>query len=122
MVKKGLYFFILLLVVGAAAGQVGAAAPEPPGAQYFGGAIPAGPQSGANLLLILDTIVNWVFVIVLIFSVIFLVLAGWQFITQGGNAQAVSEARMKLLWAAIGIAVAVMARGIPVVVRNIIGF
>jgi len=118
---KYIPFFLLVVMLGVGMGQV-AFAQETPPVGFFGGGIPAGPQSGANLVAILDVIVDWVFVIVLIFSVIFIVLAGWQFITQGGNAQAVSEARMKLLWAAIGIAVAVMARGIPVVVRNIIGF
>ena len=119
MIKR-LFFLFFVLALVFLAGGTALAAPEPV-PTIFGGGIPTGPTSGSELINLLIIITDWIFVIVLVFAIIFIVLAGFQFITQGGNAQAVSEARMKLLWAAIGIAVAVMARGIPVVVRNIIG-
>lgn len=114
IVLAGLLVIVLVLTVGGIAeAQVG------PGT---GKTLPAGPQTGLDLLAILDVIVDWVFAIVMIFAIIFIVMAALQFIQGGGDPTAVGEARRKLLYAAIGIAVAVMAQGIPVVVRNIIGF
>ena len=54
-------------------------------------------------------------------AVIFIVLAGLQFITAGGNPDAISEARTKLMYAAVGIAVALLARAVPFVISSILG-
>ena len=83
--------------------------------------IPNTITSANNFIDLLDNIVDWIFVVVLVGAVIFIVLAGWQFISGGGEPQAVSQARNKLLYAAIGIMVAVLARGIVVAVRSLIG-
>ena len=117
IVLAGLLVAVLVSTVGGIAEVQGA--PVGPGTDKT---LPAGPQNAANLVAILDVIVDWVFAIVMIFAIIFIVLAALQFIQGGGDPTAVGEARRKLLYAAIGIAVAVMAQGIPVVVRNIIGF
>ena len=98
-----------------------AVAQSTPPPNFFGGGIPQGPQSGSALLTIVTNVTNWIFVIVMVFAIVFIVLAGLQFITGGGDASAISAAKMKLMYAAIGIAVALLARGIPMVVRNIIG-
>ena len=97
------------------------AAPETPPTSFFGGEIPTGATSGEAFLDVVDNIVDWIFVIVLIGAVIFIVLAGWQFISGGGDPQALSQARNKLLWAAIGVMVAVLARGLVTAVKAIIG-
>lgn len=83
--------------------------------------LPPGPTTGAELLLLFDNITDWIFVVLLVAATIFIVLAAFQFITQGGDPGAVTQARTKLLWAAVGIVVAVMAKGIPIVIRNIVG-
>ena len=119
---KYIVLFFFLLMLGLVMGQAVFAAPEqPPAFGGIGPAIPPGPQTGLAVFDMLKAIMNWIFVIVLVFAVIFIVLAGWQFITQGGNAQAVAEARMKLLWAAIGIGVVLLAQGALTVVKNILG-
>ena len=83
--------------------------------------IPTNITSASAFIDLLDNIVDWIFVIVLVGAVIFIVLAGWQFISGGGEPQALSQAKSKLLWAAVGIAVAVLARGLIAAVRSIIG-
>lgn len=90
--------------------------PVPP---EFGG-IPEGPQTGADFVSTVQGITNWVFVILLVFAVIFIVLAGFQFIAGGGDPQAVAQARQKLIWAAVGIAVALLAKGIPATISNLL--
>ena len=99
-------------VAGAVVGGVGATPRE---------RIPRNITSANQFIGLLDDIVDWIFVIVLIFAAIFIVLAGFQFITGGGDPQAVSQARNKLLYAAVGFVVAVLARGIIAARRNLTG-
>ena len=82
---------------------------------------PTGPTSGLWALSLIENLIDWMFVGFMVLAVIILVLAGFQFITSQGDPNNVAKARAKLLWAVIAIAVAVMARGIPVVVRSILG-
>jgi len=116
----GSTLFILFVTASILINPVFAQFEKPPGT-IFGGGIPTGPTSGAGGLALIQNITNWIFIIVLLFSVIFIVLAGWQFISGGGDAQQVAQARNKLLWGVIGIIVAVVARAIPVVVESIVG-
>ena len=83
------------------------------------GPIPEGPQTGNDFILVVEGITNWVFVILLVFAVIFILLAAFQFIAGGGDPQQVAQARTKLVWAAVGIAVALLARGIPAAISNL---
>src|SRR3989338_683610 len=77
--------------------------------------------TGEELLAILNTATNWIFAIFAILSIIFVLLAALQFISAGGDAAKVGEARQKLIWAAIGIAVALASKGLVPIVKNIIG-
>lgn len=79
------------------------------------------PDVDINILDIIKNIVNWVFAIFLGISALFIILAAFQFLTAGGDTQKVSGARDKLLYAAIGIGVAVLSRAVVPVVRNILG-
>jgi len=87
----------------------------------LGKELPKGPTTGALLLNTITFIADWIFVILLIFATIFIVLAAFQFVTAGGDPSAVAQARMKLLYAVIGVAVAAVAKGLPIAVRHIIG-
>ncbi|MEK7510330.1 MAG: hypothetical protein AAB567_02080 [Patescibacteria group bacterium] len=88
----------------------------PPGQE-----LPEGPQTGRQLLELVKAITDWIFVVFLLTAVIFIILAAFQFLTGGGDPGKLAEARNKLIYAAVAIAVALMARGIPVVVKNIVG-
>ena len=112
-------FSITLSGGGGGPGPGGTGGGEPvPG--HIGG-IPPGPQTGNDFVALIEGIIDWVFVILILVAIIFIVLAGFQFITGGGDAQQTAQARQKLIWAAVGIAVALLARGIPAAVRNLMG-
>ncbi|MEK7510331.1 MAG: hypothetical protein AAB567_02085 [Patescibacteria group bacterium] len=83
--------------------------------------LPKGPQTGKELLELVKAITDWIFAIFLLTAVIFIILAAFQFLTGGGDPGKLAEARNKLIYAAVAIAVALLARGIPVVVKNIVG-
>ena len=87
----------------------------------FEGGLPLIATSGQGALDVINLLTGWLFVILSVAAVIFIVLAAFQFITAGGNAEAIIQARTKLLYAAIGIAVALVARAVPLVLMSIIG-
>ena len=83
--------------------------------------LPTIAETGGEAVDAVQVLTNWLFVILSIAAVIFIVLAGLQFITAGGNPEAIGQARMKLMYAAVGIAVALLARAIPAVLSSILG-
>ena len=82
---------------------------------------PTGPTSGVALAALIVNITNWIFAGFMALALVFLVLAGWQFISSQGDPQGVGQARQKLLWAAVAVAAAVLSRGIVAAIRAIAG-
>ena len=78
------------------------------------------PSTAGALLDRIQVIGNWVFAIFLAMSIIYIVLAAFQFVTGGGDPAQVSAARQKLIYAAVGIAIALLAAGFPVILRTIV--
>lgn len=69
----------------------------------------------------INNITNWAFAFVLTIAVLFLIFAGFQFITAGGDPEKLTKARSSLFYGAIGVGVAVMARGLVSFVRGLLG-
>ena len=66
----------------------------------------------AHLLEMIADIANYLFWILLAVSIIFIVYAGILFVTASGNAEQVERARGIILYAIIGIVVAIIAYAI----------
>ena len=79
------------------------------------------PTKGAELLDKVKIMGDWVFAVLLAISIIFIVVAAFEFVTGQGNAEKMTGARQKIIYAAIGIGVALIATGIDDVLRSIIG-
>lgn len=77
-------------------------------------------ESPQDLINILDTIARWLMTIVFIVAAIFIVVAAYRFVTSGGDPMQVSSARQAILYALVGVAVALLAWGIVQVVKTII--
>lgn len=78
-------------------------------------------QGGApsvNVIEALESVTNWLFAILLIVAVIFLIIAGFYFIFAQGDPDKVSKARSMVLWSLVGVAVAVLARGLVILVSQ----
>lgn len=82
--------------------------------------LPAGPQSGGEILRIIDAIGDWVFGIFMLIAIIFILLALFDFVTGGGDPAKISSARQKLIYAAIGVGLALVAGGVDNVLQNIL--
>jgi len=83
------------------------------------------PLSGITdlpgLLDKIDLVTNFIFVILLVAAVIFIILGAFQFVTAGGKPESISEARQKIIYAIVGIVIALFAKAIPAVITNFLG-
>lgn len=64
-----------------------------------------------DFLTMIGNIGNIVFTALLILGALMLVVAGILFVTAGGNADQVKQAREWVIWALVGIGVGVLAKG-----------
>lgn len=85
-----------------------------------GADLPKGPQSAGAILDLLDLVTDWIFAIAMAVALIYLVLAGFQFVTGGGDPTKVTQARQKLIYAIIGIGVALISAGFIATLRWLI--
>jgi FtsH-binding integral membrane protein len=61
----------------------------------------------------------WFAEIVLAIAIVFILISAWTFLTAGGNPENVTKARQMLVYALVGIAVAILAWGLPTLVENV---
>lgn len=74
--------------------------------------------SNISIWTILENALNWFFGIALTIAVIMLIYAGFTYITAGGNEDKIRIASKTIIFALIGVAIALLARGIPTFVQN----
>jgi len=77
-------------------------------------------MTGDDLIEALQRLTNWLFTILLIVAVIFIIIAGFYFVTAQGDPEKVHRARNFVLWALVGVGVAVASVGLVALVRLII--
>lgn len=64
------------------------------------------------------TIVQWLYTILFIVAVLFIIFAAYNFVTSSGDEGKVDKAKKQLLYAVIGVAVALLAFAIVQLVQN----
>jgi heme/copper-type cytochrome/quinol oxidase subunit 2 len=65
-----------------------------------------------------DKILNWIFSLLVIFSVLFVLIAAWKYLMAAGDSKAAGEARKMIWYAMIAIAIALLAKGVPKIVGD----
>jgi hypothetical protein len=88
--------------------------------------VPSGvPQGQINSLQsVLNTVCivfSWLFYFLIALAVIFIVIAAFKYLTAAGNPEKVGSAGQTLLYAAIAVGVALLARAIPNIVSSFLG-
>ena len=78
------------------------------------------PTEGKEVLSLIELVASWVFAIFVAVSIVFIVMGAFEFVTAQGDPAKITKARQSLIFAVIGIAIALMAFAIPRVVRNVI--
>jgi chromate transport protein ChrA len=83
------------------------------------------PQSGVtsvgSVLNLLCTVFAWAFYFLIVVAVIFVIVAAFRYLTAAGDPEKVKAAGQTLLYAAIAIGVALLARAVPLVVGSFLG-
>ncbi len=67
------------------------------------------------------TVINWIFWLLVVLTIIFVLLAAFRYLTAAGDPEKVKGAGNTLLYAAIAIVVALIAKGLPLIVSSFIG-
>ncbi|MDO8515900.1 MAG: hypothetical protein Q7S28_01470 [bacterium] len=66
-------------------------------------------------------IFGWLFYFLVVLSTIFVVIAAYRYLTAAGDPKAVQTANHMFLYAAVAVAVALLAKGIPSIMASILG-
>lgn len=72
----------------------------------------------ARIVRILCTTMRWFFWVLIFLSVIMILVAAFMYVTSGGDPERVGKATKTITYAVIGIAVALLASGVPSLVAN----
>ena len=99
----------LLLLGNVAIGQVVA---QIPGIQQ------TGPTTVGGLVDVLKGVIRWIYIIFFVIAVMFIIFAAFSYLTAGGDPEQVSKAKSRIIYAAVAIAVALLAVGFEVIIRN----
>jgi len=78
--------------------------------------IPGTPQGGKTIQTILDSVLTPVWQVTFAIAVVMFITAGIMFMTAAGDPNMLSRGRQTVIWAVIGLAVAVLAFSIDTVV------
>lgn len=81
---------------------------------------PESPPTGLDIWTVIDRITNYLFGFLMVVAVILIIYAAFLFLTAAGDPEKVGRGRTTLIYAVVGIAVALLAKGIVVLIRTII--
>ena len=74
------------------------------------------------ILNTLNTIVDWIFTVMVVLAVLFAILGAFNLLTGAGSPEKVTSGRNYILYAAIGLIVALISRAIPGIVKAVMGY
>lgn len=98
-------------------------------AQYAPTPVPPSPVSVPQgqitslqaVLQLMCTVFAWAFYFLIVIAVIFVIIAAFKYLTAAGDPEKVKSAGTMLLYTAVAIGVALLARAIPLVVGSFLG-
>ena len=90
----------------------------------FGNDLPAGDipafTGGLDIWELLGKALNWFFNAAIFIAAIYIVYAGWQYVTAGGDEEKAKKGLNNLIYALIGIGIALLAKGLIYVVSQFV--
>lgn len=110
---------VIAFVIPALTFAQGIQAPAP--ASGAGNIPQANITSLQSILNDLCVVFAWAFYFLIVLAIIFVVIAAFKYLTAGGEAEKVKSAGATLLYAAVAIGVALLAKAIPLIVGNFLG-
>lgn len=79
------------------------------------------PLEAETIEELIDNIIDFIFLISLAIAPIMILVAGFLFLTAGGNPQKVSQAKNLILYTVIGLAIILLAKGLIAVLKSVLG-
>ncbi len=92
--------------------------PSPAG---LSGTLPTPITQTSDITDLATGITQWIFWILIAFSIVMFLVGGYRYVTSGGEPEKVGSANKTLLFAAIAVAVALIAMGMPLLVASFLG-
>lgn len=77
-------------------------------------------ETFGDIIDVLDKLVNWLYTILLVVAAGYLVWGGLDYVLGGGEAEKIESGRNKVKYALIGVAVAVVSKGLMNIVINLL--
>lgn len=77
-------------------------------------------ESGRGLISTLERIINWIAIIVIVVSVLYIILAAYDYLTAGGDEDKIKTANRRLTYAILAIVLALVAEGIVRAIMSIV--
>ena len=77
-----------------------------------------------GMCCLLNTIYNvtdWIFVVLAAVAALFVILGGLNIVTAGGSPEKVASGRNYIMYAVIGLVVAILAKAVPSIVKMVVG-
>jgi hypothetical protein len=78
-------------------------------------------NSVQNVLDVTCVVFAWMFYFLIALAIIFVVIAAYRYLTSAGNPEKVKGATNTILYAAIAVGVALLAKSIPLIVASFLG-
>ena len=83
--------------------------------------VPDKYKSFEDILPLINTLTNYIFTALIVFAVIMIIIAGFNFLTAAGDPLKAGTARTQLIYALVAIAVGALAKGLVYMVANLMG-
>ncbi len=89
-----------------------------------GAQAPTGPVSTVtsleDIIRIINTIINYIFAFLIILATVMVLYAAYLYLTAGGDEESVSKAKEVIIYAAVGVAVALLSQAVAFIVASIV--
>ncbi len=85
------------------------------------GIILQNPLQATEFEDILDNVIDFIFNIAIVLAPLMVVIAGFLFVTSGGNAEQINKAKTMIIWTAIGFLIILLSKGIMGIITNLLG-
>ncbi|MCC7571964.1 MAG: hypothetical protein KO464_01075 [Candidatus Methanofastidiosum sp.] len=82
--------------------------------------LPTPIQNTSDIFGTIQTLINWFFYVLLVLAVIFILVVALNYVTSGGKDDKVKENGRRLAFILVGLAVAVLAKGLVFVTCNLV--
>src|SRR3989344_2800480 len=82
---------------------------------------PPAPTSVGEFEEVINTVLVWMFSFLVFLAIVFVLIAAYKYLPAAGDPEKVKSASNTLIYAAVAIAVALLARGLPFLIGGLIG-